>query len=70
MGRCCQTSAGVVQRVISHLVPGEIVLMHLGAARDGAQLDSQAFARVIAALRARGYRFTIHAPLDPQAALM
>ncbi len=63
MGRCCQTSAGVVQRVISHLVPGEIVLMHLGASRDGAQLDSQALARVIAAVRAHGYRFTTLAGL-------
>jgi peptidoglycan/xylan/chitin deacetylase (PgdA/CDA1 family) len=63
MGRCCQTSAGVVQRVISHLLPGEIVLMHLGAARDGGQLDSQALSRVIAAVRAHGYRFTTLASL-------
>ena len=57
MGSCCQSVSGVVQRVVSHLVPGEIVLMHLGSARDGATLDSNALPRVIAAVRARGYRF-------------
>jgi len=57
MGRCCQTTAGVVRRVVDHLVPGEIVLMHLGSARDGARLDSEALPHVIAAVRAHGYRF-------------
>jgi peptidoglycan-N-acetylglucosamine deacetylase len=57
MGNCCQTVSGVVQRVVSHLVPGEIVLMHLGSARDGARLDSEALPQVIATVRARGYRF-------------
>jgi peptidoglycan/xylan/chitin deacetylase (PgdA/CDA1 family) len=58
MGRCCQTTAGVVQRTLAHLVPGEIVLMHLGSARDGARLDAQALSAVISGVRARGYRFT------------
>jgi hypothetical protein len=31
--------------------------MHLGSASDGATLDSQALPRVIAAVKARGYRF-------------
>ena len=57
MGRCCQTTDGAVRRVLDHLVPGEIVLMHLGSARDGATIDSQALPRVIAAIKARGYRF-------------
>jgi len=31
--------------------------MHLGAAHDGATLDSHALPRVIAAVHAHGYRF-------------
>jgi peptidoglycan/xylan/chitin deacetylase (PgdA/CDA1 family) len=46
-----------VRRIVEHLVPGEIVLMHLGAARDGATLDSSALPEVIRAVSARGYRF-------------
>jgi peptidoglycan/xylan/chitin deacetylase (PgdA/CDA1 family) len=57
MGRCCQSRAGVVRRVLEHLMPGEIVLMHVGAARDGATLDTDALPAVIAAVRAHGYRF-------------
>jgi len=57
MGHCCQTVGGAVRRVVDHLMPGEIVLMHLGSAHDGATIDSQALPQVIAAVRARGYRF-------------
>jgi peptidoglycan/xylan/chitin deacetylase (PgdA/CDA1 family) len=57
MGAARQSAAGVVQRVVDHLVPGAIVLMHLGAARDGATLDSSALPEVIRAVSARGYRF-------------
>lgn len=57
MGSCCQTAAGVVRRVLDHLEPGEIVLMHLGSANGGATLDTDALPAVIAALRARGYGF-------------
>jgi peptidoglycan/xylan/chitin deacetylase (PgdA/CDA1 family) len=46
-----------VRRVVDHLVPGEIVLVHLGAARDGATLDAQALPRIISAVLRRGYRF-------------
>ena len=57
MGACCQSLSGVVRRVLDHLVPGEIVLMHLGAARDRATLDTNALPDVIRAVQARGYRF-------------
>jgi peptidoglycan/xylan/chitin deacetylase (PgdA/CDA1 family) len=57
MGNCCQTITGVVRRALDQLMPGEIVLMHLGSARDRARLDSQALPALITAMRARGYRF-------------
>jgi peptidoglycan/xylan/chitin deacetylase (PgdA/CDA1 family) len=43
--------------VLSHLVPGEIVLMHLGSSRDHSTIDSKALPEVIRAVRTRGYRF-------------
>jgi peptidoglycan/xylan/chitin deacetylase (PgdA/CDA1 family) len=43
--------------VLAHLVPGEIVLMHLGSSRDHSTIDSKALPGVIRAVRARGYRF-------------
>ena len=58
LGGCCQTTAGVIRRVLANLMPGEIVLMHLGSARDGTRLDAEALPALIAAIRARGYRFT------------
>jgi peptidoglycan/xylan/chitin deacetylase (PgdA/CDA1 family) len=42
---------------MSHLVPGEIVLMHLGSSRDNSTIDSKALPTVIRLVRARGYRF-------------
>jgi peptidoglycan/xylan/chitin deacetylase (PgdA/CDA1 family) len=57
MGRSSQTVPGAVRRVVDQLVPGEIVLMHLGSARDGATLDAHALPQVIAAVHAHGYRF-------------
>ena len=57
MGLALQTVAGAKRRVLDHLVPGEIVLMHLGAARDRSTIDSRALPGVIQAVRARGYRF-------------
>src|SRR5579884_22174 len=57
MGRRLQTVDGVVRRVLDHLVPGEVVLMHLGSAADGSKLDAEALPHVIRSLRARGYRF-------------
>jgi peptidoglycan/xylan/chitin deacetylase (PgdA/CDA1 family) len=57
MGLRLQTAAGAERRVIRHLVPGEIVLMHLGSARDRSTIDSRALPTVIRRVRARGYRF-------------
>jgi peptidoglycan/xylan/chitin deacetylase (PgdA/CDA1 family) len=57
MGLTSQSVAGVQRRVVDHLVPGEIVLMHLGGARDRSTIDSRALPGVIRAVRARGYRF-------------
>jgi peptidoglycan/xylan/chitin deacetylase (PgdA/CDA1 family) len=57
MGLTLQSVAGAERRVLDHLVPGEIVLMHLGAARDRSTIDSRALPAVIRAVRARGYRF-------------
>lgn len=48
----------IVDRVMSALQPGEIVIMHVGShPTDGSTLDADALPRVIEALRDRGYRF-------------
>ena len=57
MGGARQTASGATRRVLTHLVPGEIVLMHLGSSRDHSTIDSKALAGVIRAVRARRYRF-------------
>ena len=57
MGRRYQTVGGVVRKVVRGLVPGQIVMMHLGSARDRSTIDTVALPRVIRAVRARGYRF-------------
>jgi peptidoglycan/xylan/chitin deacetylase (PgdA/CDA1 family) len=57
MGLSMQSVAGAAHRVLENLVPGEIVLMHLGSSRDGSTIDSKALRGVIKAVRARGYRF-------------
>lgn len=57
MGRREQTVAGAQRRVLRYLMPGEIVLMHLGSSRDHSTIDSDALAGVIRTVRARGYRF-------------
>jgi peptidoglycan/xylan/chitin deacetylase (PgdA/CDA1 family) len=66
MGLTLQSVAGAQRRVLDHLVPGEIVLMHLGTARDRSTIDSRALPGVIRAVRARGYRFVtlqgVHGP--------
>jgi peptidoglycan-N-acetylglucosamine deacetylase len=53
-----QTVAGAVRRVLDRLRPGAIVLMHVGAARDGSTVDVRALPAVIDAIRRRGYTFT------------
>ena len=57
MGRSEQSVAGATRRVIDQLVPGEIVLMHLGSSRDRSTIDSHALPGIIRAVRKRGYRF-------------
>jgi len=57
MGLSQQSVAGAVRRVMNDLVPGEIVLMHLGSSRDRSTIDSKALPAVIRLVRARGYRF-------------
>jgi peptidoglycan/xylan/chitin deacetylase (PgdA/CDA1 family) len=57
MGLALQSVAGAQRRVLDRLVPGEIVLMHLGSARDHSMIDLRALPGVIRAVRARGYRF-------------
>ena len=57
MGEPTQTPAGAVRRVIENLLPGEIVLMHLGSSSNGSTVDTLALSGLIRAVRARGYRF-------------
>ena len=57
MGTSEQSVHGAVRRVVDHLVPGEIVLMHLGSSRDRSTIDTRALPAVIRAVRARGYSF-------------
>ncbi|MGN6611514.1 MAG: polysaccharide deacetylase family protein [Angustibacter sp.] len=53
-----QSVQSVVDRVVGAAVPGEIVLMHVGAnPDDGTTLDADALPDVIAGLRAKGYGF-------------
>ncbi len=47
----------VSSRTAAARTPGEIVLMHLGAAPDGSTLDADALPRVIDEARAAGYAF-------------
>jgi peptidoglycan/xylan/chitin deacetylase (PgdA/CDA1 family) len=57
MGSPQQSVSGAVRRVMDNLVPGEIVLMHLGSSRDHSTIDTDALPTVIRLVRARGYRF-------------
>jgi peptidoglycan-N-acetylglucosamine deacetylase len=52
------TVKSIVRRVLAGLVPGEIVLMHVGANPDDhSTLDADALPQVIRKLRAHGYDF-------------
>ncbi len=51
------TVTTIINRVLANLKPGEIVLMHVGAALDGTTLDAAALPSMISALKARGYSF-------------
>jgi peptidoglycan/xylan/chitin deacetylase (PgdA/CDA1 family) len=52
-----QSTGSVFARAISHLEPGEIILMHVGSAPDDSTLDAEALSQMIPAIRAHGYRF-------------
>jgi peptidoglycan/xylan/chitin deacetylase (PgdA/CDA1 family) len=51
-----QSKATVLHRVETMLSPGEIVLLHLGANRDGSTLDADALPAILRLLNRRGYR--------------
>jgi peptidoglycan/xylan/chitin deacetylase (PgdA/CDA1 family) len=51
------SSAAIVHRVVAHLEPGAIVLMHVGAAKNGTTRDTNALPALVDALRRRGYGF-------------
>ena len=57
-GRSAGGTQAIVARVVSQLQPGEIVLMHVGTARDGSTPDADALPALIQAIAARGYGFT------------
>ena len=57
-GRSAGGTPAIVARVVSQLQPGEIVLMHVGTARDGSTPDANALPALIQAIAARGYGFT------------
>jgi peptidoglycan/xylan/chitin deacetylase (PgdA/CDA1 family) len=53
-----QTTRSVVAHALSHLQPGEIILMHVGSnPTDGSTLDANALPTIIRAIRRRGYTF-------------
>ena len=53
----------IAQRVAADRSPGQIVLMHMGAAGDHSTLDADALPRIIAEARSAGYGFTTLASL-------
>jgi peptidoglycan/xylan/chitin deacetylase (PgdA/CDA1 family) len=57
MGRARQSVRGAIRRADDALMPGEIVLMHLGSAPDSSTIDTHALPAVIRYVRSRGYRF-------------
>ncbi len=58
-----QSVESVIARAVGHLEPGEIVLMHVGSnGVDHSTLDAHALAAIIAAIRARGYKFVTLPP--------
>ena len=56
-----QSAATVLHRVATLLRPGAILLLHIGANRDGSTLDADALLAILRLLRHRGYRTV---PLD------
>lgn len=57
-GKATGQSVGtVISRALNAARPGEIVLMHVGAAPDGTTLDADGLSSIIDGLRTRGYSF-------------
>lgn len=52
-----QSVASATSRVMAHLGPGEIVLMHCGASPDHSTIDADALPGILAGVRAQGYGF-------------
>jgi peptidoglycan/xylan/chitin deacetylase (PgdA/CDA1 family) len=52
-----QSVGSAVSRVVNALGPGEIVLMHVGAAPDGSTIDADSLPLVIQQVRGHGYGF-------------
>jgi peptidoglycan/xylan/chitin deacetylase (PgdA/CDA1 family) len=57
MGRARQSVQGAIRRAEGELMPGEIVLMHVGSASDHSTIDTHALPAIIRYVRSRGYRF-------------
>ena len=58
-----QSLHSVIARVLDHLQPGEIILMHVGAnPNDHSTLDADALPTILAKIRARGYTFATVPP--------
>jgi peptidoglycan/xylan/chitin deacetylase (PgdA/CDA1 family) len=51
-----QSQATVLHRVATMLTPGDILLLHIGANRDGSTLDADALPAILELLKRRGYR--------------
>ena len=51
-----QSDATVLRRVATMLRPGDILLLHIGANRDGSTLDADALPAILRLLDRRGYR--------------
>lgn len=51
-----QSKQTVLHRVSKMLTPGDIVLLHVGANRDGSTLDADALPAILELLMRRGYR--------------
>ncbi len=63
-----QTPAGAARRVLDALEPGAIILMHVGEARDGSTVDTQALPAVLDGIERRGYRLVTLNALAPRLA--
>jgi peptidoglycan/xylan/chitin deacetylase (PgdA/CDA1 family) len=52
-----QSVGSVTSRALSHLEPGEVILMHVGSSPDNSTLDADALPGIIRAIRSHGYHF-------------